>query len=129
MNPVAREAYSVKFQMVLAIIPVVDLWAAYRIERLRFWILFWIGIVMVGMVLGMIGDPVIETVLGLLIGIPAALFLMRYFTIDWNKKIEEEIRQDSEKKKFEQEEMKEEQHQLDLKENYESDEEYEESKD
>jgi hypothetical protein len=129
MNPVAREVYSVKFQMVLAIIPVVDLWAAYRIERLRFWILFWIGIVMVGMVLGVIGDPVIETVLGLLIGIPAALFLMRYFTIDWNKKIEEEIRQDSEKKKFEQEEMKEEQHQLDLKENYEADEEYEESKD
>ena len=36
---------------------------------------------------------------------------------------------DSEKKKFEQEEMKEEQHQLDLKENYESDEEFEESKD
>ncbi|NOQ44499.1 MAG: hypothetical protein GQ471_02405 [Nitrosopumilus sp.] len=129
MNPVAREVYSVKFQMVLAIIPVVDLWAAYRIERLRFWILFWIGIVMVGMVLGVIGDPVIETVLGLLIGIPTALFLMRYFTIDWNKKIEEEIRQDSEKKKFEQEEMKEEQHQLDLKENYEADEEYEESKD
>jgi hypothetical protein len=129
MNPVAREVYSVKFQMILAIIPVVDLWAAYRIEKLRFWILFWIGIVMVGMVLGVIGDPVIETVLGLLIGIPAALFLMRYFTIDWNKKIEEEIRKDSEKKKFEQEEMKEEQHQLDLKENYESDEEYEESKD
>jgi hypothetical protein len=129
MNPLAREVYSVKFQMILAIIPVVDLWAAYRIEKLRFWILFWIGIVMVGIVLGVIGDPVIETVLGLLIGIPAALFLMRYFTIDWNKKIEEEIRKDSEKKKFEQEEMKEEQHQLDLKENYESDEEYEESKD
>ncbi len=36
---------------------------------------------------------------------------------------------DSEKKKFEQEEMKEEQHQLDLKENYESDEEFEDSKD
>jgi hypothetical protein len=36
---------------------------------------------------------------------------------------------DSEKKKFEQEEMKEEQHQLDLKENYESDEEFDESKD
>jgi len=36
---------------------------------------------------------------------------------------------DSEKKKFEQEEMKEEQHQLDLKENYEADEKYEDSKD
>ena len=36
---------------------------------------------------------------------------------------------DSGKKKSEQEEMKEEQHQLDLKENYESDEEFEKSKD
>jgi hypothetical protein len=36
---------------------------------------------------------------------------------------------DSEKKKFEQEEMKEEAHQIDLKENYEQDEEYDESKD
>ena len=36
---------------------------------------------------------------------------------------------DSEKKKSEQGEMKEEQHQLDLKENYESDEEFEKSKD
>lgn len=36
---------------------------------------------------------------------------------------------DSEKKKAEQEEMKEEAHQLDLKENYEQDEEFDESKD
>ena len=36
---------------------------------------------------------------------------------------------DSEKKKVEQEEMKEESHQLDLKENYEQDEEFDESKD
>lgn len=36
---------------------------------------------------------------------------------------------DSENREAEQEEMREEQHQLDLKENYESDEKYEESKD
>ena len=36
---------------------------------------------------------------------------------------------DSEKKEFEQEEMKEEAHQLDLKEGYEQDEDYDESKD
>ncbi len=36
---------------------------------------------------------------------------------------------DSEKKKLEQEEMKEESHQLDLKENYEQDEKFDESKD
>ena len=36
---------------------------------------------------------------------------------------------EDEKKKFEQEEMKEESHQMDLKENYEQDEKYEDSKD
>ena len=51
--------------------------------------------------------------------------LRKYFAM---KKVREEST-DSEKKKSEQVEMKEEQHQLDLKKNYESDEEFEESKD
>ncbi len=51
------------------------------------------------------------------------------FALKWGVKKSIEKSTDSEKKKFEQEEMKEEQHQLDLKENYESDEEYDESKD
>ena len=51
------------------------------------------------------------------------------FALKWGVKKSIEKSTDSEKKKFEQEEMKEEQHQLDLKENYEADEEYEESKD
>lgn len=44
-------------------------------------------------------------------------------------KKEKEKSSELEKKATEQEEMREEQHQLDLKENYESDEEFEESKD
>ena len=51
--------------------------------------------------------------------------LRKYFAM---KKVREKST-DSEKKKSEQVEMKEEQHQLDLKKNYESDEEFEESKD
>jgi len=50
--------------------------------------------------------------------------LRKYFAM---KKVREKST-DSEKKKSEQVEMKEEQHQLDLKKNYESDEEFEESK-
>ena len=37
--PVNRKIYSVKIQMVLAIIPFVDLWASYRIMKLRLWLL------------------------------------------------------------------------------------------
>ena len=44
------------------------------------------------------------------------------------KKVRDSVN-DSEKKKLEQEEMREESHQLDLKENYEQDEEFDESKD
>jgi hypothetical protein len=51
------------------------------------------------------------------------------FALKWGVKKNIEKSTDSEKKKFEHEEMKEEQHQLDLKENYESDEKYEDSKD
>lgn len=48
--------------------------------------------------------------------------------LDKFRKIREKL-PDSEKKASEQEEMREEQHQLDLKENYESDEEFEKSDD
>ena len=32
--PVKQEKYSVKMQMILLVIPFVNLWAAYRIEKL-----------------------------------------------------------------------------------------------
>jgi hypothetical protein len=32
--PVKQEKYSVKIQMILSVIPFVNLWAAYRIEKL-----------------------------------------------------------------------------------------------
>ena len=51
------------------------------------------------------------------------------FALKWGVKKSIEKSTDFEKKKFEQEEMKEETHQLELKENYEQDEEYEKSKD
>jgi hypothetical protein len=33
--PVKQEKYSVKIQMILSVIPFVNLWASYRIEKLR----------------------------------------------------------------------------------------------
>jgi len=90
--PVTREVYSVKIQMILSLIPVVDLWAAYRIEKLRLWVLYWIGMSLISVSLMVIGDETIEIIIGMAIGIPIAIFLMRHFTMEWNKKIQEETK-------------------------------------
>ena len=74
--------------MVLACIPVIDLWAAYRIEKLRVWVLLWIGMALIGMVVNPTGKDLAGIIASILIGIPIALFLMRYLTMEWNRKIE-----------------------------------------
>ena len=85
--PVSREVYSVKVQMILACIPVIDLWAAYRIEKLRVWVLLYVGMIFVGFMINPTGEDVAGTVIGFLIGLGAAFFLMRYLTMEWNRKI------------------------------------------
>ena len=85
--PVSREIYSVKVQMVLACIPIIDLWAAYRIEKLRVWLLFWTGLILLGFTINPESKYDVEMVIHVLIGFGIALFLMRYLTIEWNRKI------------------------------------------
>ena len=87
---VTREAYSVKIQMILSVIPFVDLWAAYRIEKLQFWIVYWIGMIMISLALTVIGEPTTEFIIALAIETLIAVFLMRYFTMEWNQKIKSE---------------------------------------
>jgi len=108
--PVERKSYSVKIQMILAIIPIVDLWASYRIMKLRLWLL----IMYVGFgILATINDwaiygdkywdldydiPFIPTeptaqinfILFIAIETIVAVILIRKWTIEWNKKIESE---------------------------------------
>ena len=107
---VNRKIYSVKIQMVLAIIPFVDLWASYRIMKLRLWLLImYLGFGLLGVLTDWAnyGDrfwdlayetPMFPTQPPLLINfilleaitISVAVILMRKWTIDWNKKIESE---------------------------------------
>ena len=50
--PVERKSYSVKIQMILAIIPIADLWASYRIMKFRLWLLiFWVGFVILAILM------------------------------------------------------------------------------
>jgi len=90
--PVSREIYSVKIQMILACIPVIDLWAAYRIEKLRVWVLLWIGMALIGMLVNPTGEDLGGIVISFMISIAAALFLMRYLTMEWNRKISEDYK-------------------------------------
>lgn len=85
--PVEKKTYSVNVQMILAIIPIVDLWAVYRIEKLRLWVLYWIGMILISGALTAIGDPTVEFIIALAIEIPIAVFLMRHITMEWNKEI------------------------------------------
>jgi hypothetical protein len=85
--PVSREVYSVKVQMVLACIPIIDLWAAYRIEKLRVWLLLWTGLILLSFTINPEGEYNAGIAINILIGFGAALFLMRYLTIEWNRKI------------------------------------------
>ena len=104
--PVNRKTYSVKIQMILAIIPLVDLWASYRIMKLRLWLLFiWLGFAILWTLIewAIYGDKywdldydffepasLIYFILTEGITIIVAVILMRKWTIEWNKKIESE---------------------------------------
>jgi len=98
--PVRREIYSVNIQMILSIIPFVDLWAAYRVEKLTFWILFWIGSVVISSGVDMaIPNPTsLVVVLGFVIESIIAVGLMRYFTMNWNDVILNEEEEDTKEK-------------------------------
>ena len=88
--PVKREIISVNVQMILSLIPIIDLWASYRIEKLRFWILLYIGLILVDFTIESIAGYDASLVMSFVIGIPAGVLLMRYWTMEWNKKIESE---------------------------------------
>jgi len=46
---VAKKPVNVIIQMVFAVIPILDIYASYRIQKLRWWLLiFWIGGITIG---------------------------------------------------------------------------------
>ena len=103
--PVERKSYSVKIQMIFAIIPIVDLWASYRIKKFRIYVLIvWIGFGILFTITdwAIYGDDfwdedfplfpdtssIIIYILEIAIEIIIAMILIRKWTIEWNKKIE-----------------------------------------
>jgi uncharacterized membrane protein len=90
--PVKQEKYSVTIQMALALIPFVNFWAAYRIEKLRLMLLFFVPMVFLNylVIIDLMDQlvmayPIFGGWIGVITSIPEIL-LIRYFTIKWNEK-------------------------------------------
>lgn len=82
-----KEPVSITRQTIYAIIPILDLYAAYKIEKFRLYFIIMIGI-------GLAVSFGIETSLpypykyiaGEAIGIPIAVYLIRRWSKKWNEK-------------------------------------------
>jgi hypothetical protein len=85
---VKYQEHSVIKQMILSLIPFVNLWAAYRIEKLRLWVGFYIAeILFFGIWDYYLVTPETSDMGIWFFGIELILWalVMRHFTIKWNK--------------------------------------------
>ncbi len=89
---VEKEPVSVNWQTLFAIIPIIDLWAFYRIEKLRMLILVVIGMFVVSFIVGFaeglmfLGFSDASTWIMPLIGIGISIYLIRKWSEEWNQK-------------------------------------------
>ena len=86
--PVKQEKYSVKIQMILSVIPFVNLWAAYRIEKLRLCLFIQLSfglLVALWYFVETPGSPKVDVWI-IIIEFVTSPVWMRYFTIKWNEK-------------------------------------------
>jgi len=103
---VEKKTVSVNWQTLFIIIPVIDLWASYRIEKLRLYLLVVIAIIVVEILGGFLifGDSYADYFLGevitenlldvydlvaVLVEIGISIVLIRMWTKEWNFKIAE----------------------------------------
>ena len=98
---VRQEPVSVNWQTLLIIIPIIDLWATYRIEKLRLYLLVMIAIAVTGFVIEtsifgfdsyFMDQPAFTAsswleIVFLLIEIGIAIILVRKWSREWNKKV------------------------------------------
>jgi uncharacterized membrane protein len=75
-----------KWQMFLAAVPFVNMWAAYRIGKLRRFSIISVPIYIAFNVL----FPNSALLFDMIVLVPIAIYLMRKWSIEWNKGFEEE---------------------------------------
>jgi len=86
--PVKQEKYSIKIQMILSVIPFVNLWAAYRIEKLRLCLVIELSfgvLVALWYAIETPESPKVDVWITVIEFVASPIW-MRYFTIKWNEK-------------------------------------------
>ena len=86
--PVKQQKYSVIKQMILSLIPILDCWAAYRIEKLRLCLVIELSfglLVALWYVIETPESPKVDVWITVIEFVAAPIW-MRYFTIKWNEK-------------------------------------------
>jgi hypothetical protein len=82
-----KEPVNINIQTVLALIPIVGLWAAYKIEKFRFWILLNIGFFAMEFSFGEFVDYPYNFVVILPLELTISAYLMRSWSREWNAKV------------------------------------------
>jgi hypothetical protein len=85
--PVKQEKYSVKIQMILSVIPFVNLWAAYRIKKLQLCLVIQLSfglLVALWYFVETPGSPKVDVRI-IIIELVTSPVRMRYFTIKSNE--------------------------------------------
>ena len=91
---VEKKPVSVNWQTLFILLPIIDLWATYRVEKLGLYILLIIALAVVGFIVGFVegflffGMSDFFSWMVLLGGLVISIYLIRKWSEEWNEKIE-----------------------------------------
>jgi len=97
---VEKKPVSVNWQTLFAIIPIIDLWAAYRVEKLGLYIIFIIAMAVVSFIVGFVeglmflGFSDASSWIMPLIGVVISIYLIRKWSEEWNEKFQKDSEND-----------------------------------
>jgi hypothetical protein len=84
---VKNEAVNINIQTVLALIPIVDLWAVYRVKKFRFWVILCIGFIALSAIISTVIPFPYDLITIVIIEVPITAYLMRAWSKEWNAKL------------------------------------------
>ena len=91
---VEKKPVSVNWQTLFILIPIIDLWAAYRVEKLGLYVLFIIAMAVVGFIVGFVegvlffGMSDFFSWIVFLVAMVISIILIRSWSEKWNEKFE-----------------------------------------
>jgi len=91
----SSEKHSVNEQMIFSIIPFIDLWAFFRIEKLRIYLVISLGLGLMGWTISDVGGNGAGIAFWIFFSIPVCVYLIRMWTIQWNAQMELEQEEES----------------------------------